>query len=163
MAAYIKFDQVEGPCQIDKHEGWIVMDSWNWEAERQVSGGNQIGLASGVAKFGVLSFSAPIGSATVTMFNKMVAGQHFASVLVECTKNTGKEAPEVWLKLKLEHVLVTKIAQTVDEDENQDEIELSFSQVDLRVKDQLGDGTLDSKKEKIFIYDITKATSSSKG
>jgi len=157
MAAYMKFDGVDGPCEIDGHKTWIVLESWSWDAERMVSGGNQVGLASGVAKFGVLSFSAPIGSATVTMFQKMVQGQHFKDVLIDCTKSTGKEAPEVWLKLKLEHVLVTKIAQSVDEDENKDEIELVFSQVEMKVKDQEADGKL-SSKEKIFYYDITKAT-----
>jgi type VI secretion system secreted protein Hcp len=156
MAAYIKFEGVEGPSIIEGHEKWIVMESWNWGAERDVSGGNQVGLASGVARFDRLGFSAPIGSATITMFQKMVTGKHFPTVEIECTKSTGANKPEVWLTLKLEHVLVTKIAQTVDEDENQDEIEIAFSKLEMNIKDQDAAGTLD-KSGKDFIYDITKA------
>jgi type VI protein secretion system component Hcp len=154
MAAYIKFDQVDGPCQIKDHEKWIVLESWGWDCERQVSAGNQIGLASGVAKFGIVSFKAPIGSATVTMFQMMCQGKHFSSVLIHCTKNTGKDDPEIWLKLKLEHVMVTKITQSVDEDENGDEVEIAFSQCEMKVKDQEADGSL-STKEVIFNYDVT--------
>lgn len=162
MAAYIHFsNKVEGPCEIKGHEKWIVMESWTWEATREVSGGNQIGMASGVAKFGALQFAAPVGSATIAMFIKMVAGQHFDLVQIECTKNTGALEPEVWLKLELEHVLVTKINQNVTEEEANDDIEIMFSQIKMNIKDQGGDGKLD-KSGKDFVYDITTATQTAK-
>lgn len=157
MAAYIKFDGVTGTSIIADHVDWIVMNSWSWGAERDVSAGNQIGLASGVARFDRLAFSAPIGSATATMFGKMVGGQHFTSVMISCTKNTGGDKPEKWMDVKLSHVMVTKITQTVDEDENTDEIELAFTKVEMWIKDQLATGKLNEKGID-FVYDLTKAT-----
>ena len=91
MAAFIAFsNKVEGPCQKHDHVGWIELDSWNWSCAREMSGGNQVGWASGVAKFEVLEFTAPVGSATIAMFMKMLNGTHFETVTVHCTKNTGK-------------------------------------------------------------------------
>lgn len=158
MAAYIKFDGVDGPSEIKGHEKWIVLDNWGWGAERGVSAGNQIGLASGITKFEALNFTAPIGSASLIMFQKMVDGEHFPKVTIHCTKSTGEGAPKVWLRLDLEHVLVTKITQNVDEDENNDEVELAFSRLEMGIKNQKADGKLESK-EYLFKYDLTKTSS----
>lgn len=156
MATYIHFsNDVEGPCQKKGHEGWIEMESWNWSCAREMSGGNQIGMASGIAKFEALSFSATIGSATIAMFQKMLYGVHFDVVQIECTKNVGTTEPEAWLKLKLEHVLVTSISQNIGEDEAGDEVNLTFSQLEMSIADQKKDGSLEA--EKTFMYDCTTA------
>ena len=156
MAAFIAFsNKVEGPCQKHDHVGWIELDSWNWSCAREMSGGNQVGWASGVAKFEVLEFTAPVGSATIAMFMKMLNGTHFDTVTVHCTKNTGKDEPEVWLDLRLEHVLVTSISQDVSEEEANDSIALTFSQLHMLISDQKADGKLDTAKE--FKYDVTTA------
>ncbi|MGA9572845.1 MAG: type VI secretion system tube protein Hcp [Lysobacterales bacterium] len=156
MATYIHFsNDVEGPCEKKNHEGWIEMDSWGWSCARELSGGNQVGLASGIAKFESLSFQASIGSATIAMYQKMLFGVHFDEVLIECTKNVGTEEPEPWLKIKLEHVLVVEIAQSIDSDTAADDIKLAFSQVEVSIADQKKDGTLDT--EKTFTYDLTTA------
>jgi len=76
-------------------------------------------------------------------------------VLVHCTKNTGKNEPEVWLDLRLEHVLVTSISQDVSEEEANDTIALTFSQLHMLISDQKADGSLDTAKE--FKYDVTAA------
>ena len=155
MASYIKFDDVDGPCMKFEHEKWIEMESWNWSAAREMSGGNQVGWASGLAKFEVLEFSAPLGSATATMFTKMMGGKHFTTVDIHCTKNTGKTNPEVWFTLLLKHVLVTSISQEIGEDEATDSIALTFSECEMELKDQKADGTLDTGKP--FAYDVTAA------
>jgi len=155
MATYIHFDDVEGPCQKVGHEGWIEMEDWTWTAAREMSGGNQIGLASGIPKFEGLSFNATIGSATIAMWQKMLFGTHFGEVLIEATKSVGTEEPEAWLKLRLEHVLVVSIEQSISADEASDAITLSFSKIHMEIADQLGDGSLDTAKE--FDYDLTTA------
>jgi type VI secretion system secreted protein Hcp len=156
MATYIHFsNDVEGPCKKAKHEGWIEMESWSWGCARELSGGNQVGLASGIAKFESLTFNATIGSATIAMYQKMLHGLHFDTVLIECTKNVGTTEPEPWLKLKLEHVLVVSINQSIDADTAADDIALAFSQLEMSIADQKTDGTLDT--EKTFTYDLTTA------
>lgn len=156
MAAFIHFsNDVEGPCMRHDHEKWIEMESWNWSCAREMSGGNQVGWASGVAKFEVLEFTAPIGSATIAMFMKMLNGTHFDKVQIHGTKNTGKDEPEVWLELVLDHVLVTSISQEIGEDEAQDTIALTFSQLHMLISDQDAKGKLETAKE--FKYDVTTA------
>jgi type VI protein secretion system component Hcp len=156
MAAFIHFsNKVEGPCEKFEHEGWIEMESWSWSCAREMSGGNQVGWASGVAKFEVLEFTAPIGSATIAMFMKMLNGTHFDNVLIHGTKNTGKDEPEVWMDLRLDHVLVTSISQEIGEDEATDTIALTFSQLHMLVSDQDAEGKLEAPKE--FKYDVTVA------
>ena len=156
MAALIYFsDDVKGPCMRAGHEGWIEMESWNWSCAREMSGGNQIGWASGIAKFDILEFTAPICSATIAMFLKMLKGTHFANVDIHCIKNVGQEEPEKWLELKLEHVLVTNISQDIGEEEAADTVQLTFSKVHMLIGDQKADGTLETAKE--FKYDVTAA------
>lgn len=153
MAAYIHFsNDVKGPCTIKEHEGWIILDSWNWSCAREQSGLQQLGQASGVAKFEPLGFNASIGSATIPMFQKMLNGTHFDEVKVECTKNTGGKIPEVWLSITLKHVLVISISQSVDEDTAADDISLQFTHVEMSIADQKKDGKLDTPKK--FIYDV---------
>lgn len=153
MAAYIHFsDNVKGPCTIKEHEGWIVLESWAWSCAREQSGQQQLGMASGVAKFEPVTFNATIGSATIAMFQKMLHGTHFKEVIIECTKNTGATKPEVWLTLKLEHVLVVNISESVDEDTAADDVSLQFSKLEMSIADQKADGKLDTPKK--FIYDV---------
>lgn len=155
MAAYIHFsDSVEGPCTVEGHKGWIILESWNWSCAREQSGQQQLGQASGVAKFEPLGFNATIGSATIPMFQKMLQGVHFSEVNIECTKNTGAPTPEVWLSVKLEHVLVISISQSIDEDTAADDITLQFSKVEMSIADQGEDGKLKAKKT--FKYDNLK-------
>ena len=85
----------------------------------------------------------------------MLNGTHFDVVQIACTKNVGTTEPEAWLKLKLEHVLVTSITQSISEDEAGDEITLAFSQIEMTIADQKADGKLDTEKE--FIFDLTTA------
>ena len=156
MAAFIDFsNDVKGPCIKFEHVGWIELESWSWSCAREMSGGNQVGWASGVAKFEVLEFTAPIGSATIQMFMKMLNGTHFDTVVIEGVKNTGEKHPEVWLKLELKHVLVTSISQDVQEEEANDSIALTFSQLHFNLADQKADGSLDKMKD--FKYDVTTA------
>ncbi len=155
MAQYIWFKDVTGPCDKAQHEGWIEMTNWGWNCAREASGGNQIGLASGIAKFENLHFEATIGSATIAMFKKMLNGTHFDEVKIECTKSTGSAEPEVWMKVYMKHVLVMGVEQSVGSDEANDTINLSFSQVHVLIADQGSDGTLEAEKE--FKYDLTKA------
>jgi len=153
MAAYIHFsNDVKGPCKVKEHEGWIVLESWNWSCAREQSGQQQMGQASGVAKFEPIGFNATIGSATIAMFQKMLDGTHFDEVVIECTKNTGGKVPEVWLKIKLNHVLVISIGQSVDEDTAADDITMQFTKVEMEIADQKEDGKLEAKKR--FIYDV---------
>jgi len=153
MAAYIHFsNSVTGPCEVEEHKGWIVLESWGWSCAREQSGQNQVGLASGVAKFEPLTFNASIGSATVAMYQKMIFGTHFDDVIIHCTKNTGGVIPEVWMKLELKHCLVTSISQAIDEDTAADDVALTFSSFELSIADQKGDGKLDTPKK--FAFDL---------
>jgi type VI protein secretion system component Hcp len=156
MSQYIWFEDIKGPCVKAKHEGWIEMENWGWSCAREASGGNQVGLASGIAKFESLHFTASIGSATIEMFRRMLKGTHFKNVKIECTKSTGEGKPEVWMKVYMKHVLVMGVEQDVNMDDNSDTVNLSFSQVHVMIADQKADGTLDSEKE--FKYDLTAAT-----
>jgi len=153
---YIKFTDVDGPCQIEGHKTWIEITNWGWGCKREASSGNQIGLASGVAKFEDLHFEAPIGSATATLFAKMLKGQHFTDVMIHCTKNTGGDTPEVWMEVNMKAVLVMGIEQTVESDTAVDTVNLSFSQVEVKIKDQKADGKLE-ESDKNFSYDLTTA------
>jgi len=156
MSQYIFFSNgVKGPCIKAKHEGWIEMTNWTWSCERGESGGNQQGLASGIAKFEKLTFTAPIGSATIEMFKRMLNGTHFDDVKIECTKSTGEKEPEVWMKVYMKHVLVKSVEQSVDQDENSATIGLSFSQVHVCIADQKPDGKLEAEKE--FKYNTVTA------
>jgi type VI protein secretion system component Hcp len=155
MAEYIWFTGITGPCAKASHEGWIEVTNWGWNCAREASGGNQIGLASGIAKFENLHFEATIGSATIAMFQKMLNGTHFDEVKIECTKNTGGAEPEAWMKVTLKHVLVMSVEQSVESDTANDTVNLSFSQCNVKIADQKGDGSLDTEKE--FSYDLTTA------
>jgi len=158
MSQYIWFEGITGPCRKANHEGWIEMENWGWSCAREASGGNQVGLASGIAKFESLHFTASIGSATIEMFKRMLKGTHFPNVKIECMKSTGADdgKPEVWMKVYMKHVLVMSVEQDVSMDENNDNVNLSFSQVHVMIADQKDDGTLDTEKE--FKYDLTAAT-----
>jgi len=155
MAEYIWFDGITGPCMKEDHVGWIEMTNWGWSCAREASGGNQIGLASGIAKFENLHFEATIGSATIALFQKMLNGTHFPIVKLDCTKNTGGAKPESWMKVELKHVLVMMVEQSLESDTANDTVNLSFSQVNVKIADQKEDGSLDTEKE--FSYDLTTA------
>jgi len=143
MSIYIKFENVDGPCKRKGLETWIEMESWSWSCAREQSKGNQIGHAAGVAKFEALEFSAPIGSATMTMWSMMMKGVHFGTVVIHAVKSAdSSKKPEPWMIVELKHVMVTSISQEISEDDDSDTIAVVFGEVKMKVCDQDEKGTL---------------------
>lgn len=159
MSIYIKFQDVTGPCKREDHKGWIEMESWSWSCAREQSKGNQLGHAAGVAKFEALEFSAPIGSATMVMWSKMMKGEHFPTVTIHAIKSVhGEGTPKPWMKVELQKVMVTSISQEVSEDDDSDTIAIVFGEVKMELADQDEDGKLmkEIKFEHNCITGVTK-------
>lgn len=156
MATYIHLTDIEGPCITTGHEGWIKMESWNWTGEREMSGTQQVGLASGITKFDGLEFISPTGSASATLIQKMIEAFHFEEVTIHSIKSVGGKEPEPWYKLILGGVMIASVSQTVDSDTANDVVRLVFRSIDMEIADQELDGSLAGPKA--FIHDFSTST-----
>ena len=158
MAIYISFPDVEGPCKAADHEGWIEMLSFDWGISRETSGGNQPGMVSGVPRLDGFNFTADIGSASSTLQAKMITGEHFPEVVIECIKIVGGSTPtkEVWYKVTLSNVLVTSLSQGLTSDTANDNVTLTFRKHLMEIKDLLEDGTVTAVVESE--YDFSSQT-----
>jgi type VI protein secretion system component Hcp len=152
MAIYIKFPDIKGPCIKANHEEWVELDNLSWGANRQSDSAQQGGLISGISKMEYVSYSSNSCAGSATLFQYMIRGQHCEEILIHATKNVGGEEAEPWFELTLTDAIITQVNQDIESDQSKDHVTMAFGMFNIKIKDQLKDGSLDTELE--FEHDV---------
>lgn len=81
------------------------MSSFSWGLSCTPAGG----AGRGKASFNDLAWSQFVDSSTSRYCLALATGQRLAKVELDATKQTGKEAPDVFFKMEFENTLATKL------------------------------------------------------
>ncbi|MBQ0930376.1 type VI secretion system tube protein Hcp [Ideonella sp. 4Y16] len=146
---FIKFDAVpKGESFQDGHhgdQGWIEIGDWSWDIEAETSFLKGGGASVGKPTPGNLSFSHYYDKASPVIMGKIVAGTAFGVVTIESLKQTGAKNPEIFMRLTMTDVFITKVSSKGGEDGsvNQD-VEMVFKKIKVEYKAQTNQGKLES-------------------
>jgi len=148
--SYLKLDGVEGESQKEGHTKEIELLSWSWGGSN--SGSFAHGSGGGTGKYSTndLSMSAYVSNASAKLFQACTKGTHIDKGVVAVRKSGGDTKPYDFLKITLEHCLVSSHqigGASGSDDMGTESFSLNFSKVTFEY----------------FVQDASKGTVSSTG
>jgi type VI secretion system secreted protein Hcp len=168
--AFIQFQKEDGGMANGESQqighlgtgGWIEIGEWSWDVEAEASHLKGTGAAVGKPTSGICSFSHYYDKSSPVLMQFIVKGTHFKYARIDMLKQTGKEAPELFLQLAFKNVFITKVGSKGGEDGavSQD-VEFAFKEVALGYKRQDNKGVL--KAPQFFKWNIAEMTDATDG
>jgi type VI secretion system secreted protein Hcp len=106
MAAYIKFDGIDGECQEKDHDKWVELHSFSNPAHK--GGGGQTGSSrvQGVTVFEDIQGSKNSDKTTPKLLKAMAEGKSFDKVQIHVTVHTD-DGPKTIMEYELKHVVIS--------------------------------------------------------
>lgn len=157
---YLNVKGIEGESQKEGHTKEIEVLSWSWGGSND--GSFAQGSGGGTGKFSAhdVTFAIPVSKASSKLLQACTKGTHIDEATLSCRKSGGDTKPYDFLKIKLEHCLISSFqcqgSQGVDQ--MVDAITVNFSKVTYEhfVQDT-AKGTVSSSGS--VSYDLAKAVS----
>lgn len=144
MAAYIKFDGVDGEAKDKDHKGWSDLTSAGYSAHQP--GGHKTGATRrrGDVIMEDLTCSKELDKASPKIAEALIAGSVYAKVEIDFTASTTGKGRVTYLKYVLTNVLVTSYSlhgagqsETVPHEDfslNFEEIKVTYTENDEKGK-----------------------------
>ncbi len=148
---FAKVGDIKGESADSRHKDEIDVLAWSWGLSQSGAVGHGGGGGAGKASFHDLSFTHHVDKASPLLMKACATGQHLKDGTITVRK-AGKGAQE-YLVIKMTDVIVTSVVSSAASgDVTSEEVGLAFARVDLEVKPQKADGSLDVGIH--FAYDI---------
>jgi type VI secretion system secreted protein Hcp len=106
MAAYIKFDGIDGEVVEKDHEKWTELSSFSNHAAKNGNGKTGSQRVAGVTEFSDIHASKNSDKTTPKLLKSMAEGKSFDKVQIHVTTTTDS-GPQVIMSYELKHVYVT--------------------------------------------------------
>lgn len=104
---YLKLEGVEGESQKEGHTKEIEVADWGWEGRNGGSFAQGSGGGTGRFTASDLNFTVPLSKASPNLLKACAKGAHIDKAILSCRKGGGGDTPYVFLKITLEHCLVS--------------------------------------------------------
>lgn len=146
LAAYVKFDGIEGECSESDHSGWVQVTRWNHQAEQKASP-TQIdagGPAAAKTEHCAIQIEKRIDKASPLLWEKLSSGGIIKEVTFDMMRpaKDGTAPVKIW-EVKLDTVLVSKIELSGDEkgeDVPSEKVDLKYGKISWTYQTQNRDG-----------------------
>lgn len=141
---FLKLDGIKGESKDKKHEGEIHIESFSWGLSQQGTFGSAGGGGAGKVQAHDMVVTKVLDKATPLLMQHICGGKHIKDGLITVRK--AGEKPLEYLKIKLEHILVSSINHSGGggSDVLMESLALNFAKFDLSYVEQKLDGTGES-------------------
>lgn len=130
--AFLTVDGIKGESLDDKHKGDIEIASWSWGT---ISAG----------KAGSLSFTKRVDKASPGLINASLSGNHIKKATLVLRKGGGERAPQNYVRITLEDVIVSSVnVSGAGSEMPMEQISFNFSKVKFEYIPQKADGSADA-------------------
>lgn len=130
VAAYIKFDGVDGESTSSDHKGEIEIQSFSWGVQRtDLASSGASARSKPQVSVDPLQVVASLDKATPILFTNVVTGKHIPSAVLSID-HKGDSNPETFLKYELKDVMVSSFQARGDQGSApQESLSLNFTAV----------------------------------
>jgi type VI secretion system secreted protein Hcp len=147
--AVMKISGAQGETKmtgIYEKEKWIELQGWDWEVEAETSWTKGGGASVGKPNPGKMNWEHYFDTSSCRILNFIFSGQSFEKMELHMLKGTGnKMGQEVFFKMFMEGVFITKVTSTATEEGNvTQKVEMVFKEVKFEYRPQ-NDGTVAGK------------------
>jgi type VI secretion system secreted protein Hcp len=132
MAAYIKFDGVEGEALDDKHKGWSDLASFSQSLHQPGSGQTGATRRRGDVIMDDIACSKELDKASPKIAESVCSGKVFPKVEIDLTASTTDKGRATYYKYELKNVLVTSYSVSgagQSEDVPHEDFGLNFEEI----------------------------------
>ncbi|MGB8473495.1 MAG: type VI secretion system tube protein Hcp [Candidatus Acidiferrum sp.] len=128
---YLKLDGVEGESQKEGHAKEIELLGWSWSGSNDGSFAHGAGGGTGKFSASDLSCQSLISKASSKLLQACTKGSHVDKGVLSCRKSGGDSKPYDFLKITLEHCLVSSFQAggSAGSDSLVDSYTLNFSKI----------------------------------
>ncbi len=142
MAAYIKFDGVDGESQHKDHKGWSDLLSFSQMVHKPGSGGTGAARRRGSVMLEDMQCSKLLDKSSPKLAEAVCLGRVFPKVEIECTVSTTDAGQETYYKYELKNVLVSSYAVSGGSQDkpgetfslNYEELKVTYTEMDSKGK-----------------------------
>jgi type VI secretion system secreted protein Hcp len=143
MAAYIKFDGVDGECQDDKHKKWIDLESCSQICSRPGGGATGAARARGDVVLEDLVCSKLLDKSSPKLAEAVCKGKVFPKIQIDFTTSMADEGRSTYLSYELKNVLVTSYSLNAvgqSEQKPMESFSLNFEEIKMTYNEIGPDG-----------------------
>lgn len=130
MAAYIKFDGIDGESQHKDHKGWSDLFSFSQMLHKPGSGGTGAARRRGSVVLEDLQCSKQLDKSSPKLAESVCKGKVFPKVEIEVTVSTTDAGQETYYRYELKNVLVSSYSvQGTSQDVPGESFSLNFEEI----------------------------------
>ncbi|MCA9158060.1 MAG: type VI secretion system tube protein Hcp [Planctomycetales bacterium] len=142
MAAYIKFDGVDGESQHKDHKGWSDLLSFSQMVHKPGAGGTGAARRRGSVMLEDIQCAKLLDKSSPKLAESVCKGKVYPKVEIEVTASTTDAGQEVYYRYELKNVLVSSYAVTGGSQDkpaenfslNFEEIKVTYTETDSKGK-----------------------------
>ena len=157
LNAFMKIKGANGESIQDGAEGWIELQSWEWEVEADTTWTKGGGASVGKPSPSKLSWEHYWDTSSSKLLGFICTGSSFESAELRMYKNVNSaqirdhrsnndssQARVVFWTATMGQIFITKVNQSATEEGNvTQKVEMVFKEVEIHYRRQKNDGTLD--------------------
>lgn len=142
MAAYIKFDGIDGESQHDKHKGWSDLISFSQMVHKPGAGATGAARRRGTTVCEDMQCSKLMDKSSPKLAEAVCDGKVFPKVVIECTVSTTGSSQEVFYKYELKNVLVSSYSVSGgSQDKPGESFSLNFEEIKVTYTEMDSEGS----------------------
>ena len=107
MAAYIKFDGVDGEAKDKGHKGWTDLLSFSQVVHRAGGGGAGVGRQGGNARLEDIQCSKEMDKSSLVIAEAVCLGKIYPKVEIDITNDGVGDARQTYYKYELKNVMIS--------------------------------------------------------
>jgi type VI secretion system secreted protein Hcp len=139
LNAFMKIGNAGGESRQGKYmkEGWIEIQSWDWEVEAESSWTKGGGASVGKPNPGKFNFEHYYDKSSPVILKFISSGEAFPEIFMEMCKGTGTAGLQPFFHVKMTEAFITKVSNSATEEGNvTQKVELVFKTIRIEYRQQ---------------------------
>ena len=137
LNAFMLIDKAEGESKQTPYEGWIELQSWDWEVEAETSWTKGGGAAVGKPSPGKMNWEHVWDRSANTLLTYICTGKSFPEVQLEMCKSTGDQGRQKFFTVLMKEAFLTKVNQSATDEGNVlQKVEMVFKSIEIEYYQQ---------------------------
>jgi type VI secretion system Hcp family effector len=142
LNAFMKIGNAGGESRQGKYktEGWIEIQSWDWEVEAESSWTKGGGASVGKPNPGKFNFEHYYDKSSPVILKFISSGEAFPEIFMDMCKGTGTQGLQPFFQVKMTEAFITKVSNSATEEGNvTQKVELVFKTIKIEYRQQGAD------------------------
>jgi len=132
LNAFMLIGEAQGESKQAPYDGWIELQSWDWEVEAETSWTKGGGAAVGKPSPAKMNWEHVWDRSSNIVLSYICTGKSFPEVKLEMCKSTGDEVRKKFFSVLMTEAFITKVNQSATDEGNVlQKVEMVFKTIEI--------------------------------